>query len=73
MPTKLPKALRRKPESTRRPTQHPMYLPQEPGKYFWSEWGRIFDVYRRGRTLYVNPGVEVKITPFIAGQFRRVR
>lgn len=52
-------------------------LPTEPGRYHWSEWKCEVDVYRKrgGKHLYVVPpnGVEVRITPFIAGTFAPIQ
>lgn len=61
----------RKPDNKRLPQNKP--LPTEPGMYYWTEWGRTVEVYRKGRgtALYVTPpgGIEVKVSPFIAGRF----
>lgn len=48
-------------------------LPDVPGLYRWSEWKCLVEVYMRGRSLYVKPpnGVEIRITPFIAGTFTK--
>jgi hypothetical protein len=51
-------------------------LPTQPGRYHWSEWKCTVEVYRKrgGVHLYVCPpgGVEVRVTPQIAGTFRHV-
>lgn len=69
-------AAQRRPPSARRPTCHPKDLPQEPGLYYWDTWDRVVRVYRKRsrKKLYVSvtPGVEVEVTPFIAGKFRKV-
>jgi len=48
-------------------------LPTEPGMYFWDHWGCVVEVYKKrgGRCLYTKPpgGIEVKISPRIAGRF----
>lgn len=58
---------------TRRPTC--TSLPTAPGTYYWSEWKRDVRVYKKpgSKFLYVAPpdGVEIRVTPFIAGTFRR--
>lgn len=63
----------RAPPATRRPTNRTA-LPTQPGRYHWSEWKAVVHVYRKrgGKHLYVTPpgGVEVRITPYIAGTFR---
>lgn len=48
-------------------------LPDGPGLFYWSEWRVVVEVTQRGRTLYVTPpnGVEIKVTPNIAGKFKR--
>lgn len=48
-------------------------LPTHPGLYYWSEWKSLVQVTMRGHSLYVTPpnGIEVKITPNIAGKFKR--
>lgn len=48
-------------------------IPDHPGLYYWSEWKSLVQVVMRGRSLYVTPpnGVEVKITPNIAGRFEK--
>ena len=49
----------------------PRAMPTHTGRWYWAEWGRDFEVYKKrgGRHLYVTPpgGVEVRITPKIAG------
>lgn len=66
----------REPSRKRRPT-NVSRLPTEPGRYYWSEWKVIVDVYRKrgGKYLYVKPpsGVEVRVSPFIAGTFAPVQ
>jgi len=49
--------------------------PTLPGRYYWTEWKAEVEVIKRGRTLYVTPpgGVELKITPSIAGQFKAIQ
>jgi len=51
-------------------------MPTEPGRYYWSEWDAVVTVYRkhRGRQLHVTPpgGIEIMVTPNIAGKFKRV-
>jgi hypothetical protein len=50
-------------------------LPTEPGRYFWSEWGKEVDVYRKGTSLWVrvySHWQPVKISPRIAGTFTKV-
>lgn len=48
-------------------------IPKEPGTYFWTEWNQNVALYKkpRCRSLFVTPpgGVEVRITPRIAGDF----
>lgn len=52
-------------------------LPTEPGEYYWTEWACMVQVYAKGKThkpggrLYtrVPGGIEVRVTPRIAGQF----
>jgi hypothetical protein len=46
-------------------------LPADAGRYYWTEWAMYVDVYRRGRHLYtkIPGGVEVRVTPRIAGSF----
>lgn len=70
--------LRRKPVQTRRPLNR-SELPTKPGRYYWSEWKAVVDVYTKGprcRALFVVPpvrgGIEVRISPFIAGTFTPV-
>jgi hypothetical protein len=48
-------------------------LPDVPGLYRWSEWKALVTVVMRGKSLYVTPpnGVEIKVTPFIAGKFTK--
>lgn len=60
-----------RPSRVRRPTNRSQ-LPTEPGAYYWSEWKATVDVTKRGKYLYVTPpgGVEVRITPYIAGTFK---
>lgn len=52
-------------------------LPDKPGRYFWSEWGSLVTVTKRGRSLYVTPpckgAIEIKITPRSAGIFTEVK
>lgn len=54
-----------------------MPLPNEPGTYFWSEWGANVQVTKRGRFCYVTPPgrnrMEIKITKRIAGCFVKVK
>ena len=52
-------------------------LPTEPGEYYWSEWKCMVQVYAKGKhkpggRLYtrVPGGIEVRVTPRIAGEFR---
>lgn len=51
-------------------------LPDEDGMYYWTEWAQVVRVYRKrgGRWLYVciPGGIEVRITPRIAGSFHVV-
>jgi hypothetical protein len=48
--------------------------PDEPGRWFWTEWNCEVEVYKkpRGKYLYVTPpgGVEIRITDKIAGGWR---
>lgn len=46
-------------------------IPDHPGLYYWSEWKCLVNVVMRGKGLYVTPpkGIEVRITPNIAGRF----
>lgn len=48
-------------------------LPTEAGEFYWTEWACIVQVYAKGKgtRLYVRPpgGIEVRVTPRIAGQF----
>lgn len=66
----------RKPSRKRRPT-NTSALPTTSGLYRWSEWKADVHVYRKrgGKYLYVTPpgGLEVRITPFIAGTFAPVQ
>lgn len=66
----------RKPARKRVPTNTSV-LPDKPGLYRWSEWKATVDVYRKAgsKYLYVRPpgGVEVRITPFIAGTFTPIQ
>lgn len=56
-------------------------LPTEPGEYYWTEWAQVVRVYAKGKTwkpggrLYVciPGGIEVRISPRIAGQFLDVK
>jgi hypothetical protein len=62
--------------STKRRPTNTSVLPTEPGLYTWSEWPRQpLSVYaKRGSPhLYVMPprGMEVRITPFIVGTFKK--
>ena len=65
IPTMRPKPVRR--------TVPRVGLPTAPGCYYWSTWKSLVHVVKRGQALYVTPpgknGVEVKITPNIAGTF----
>lgn len=55
-------------------------LPAEPGEYYWTEWAQVVRVYcktkahKPGGRLYVciPGGIEVRVTPRIAGQFLSV-
>lgn len=55
-------------------------LPAEPGTYYWTEWAQVVQVYAKTKTfkpggrLYVKipGGIEVRITPRIAGSFNKV-
>lgn len=48
-------------------------LPASPGMYYWTEWGMVVQVYAKGKgdRLYtkIPGGLEVRITPRIAGSF----
>ena len=53
-------------------------LPAKPGTYFWTEWAQYVEVYCKGKwkpggRLYtrVPGGIEVRVTPRIAGNFVR--
>jgi hypothetical protein len=56
-------------------------LPTEPGEYYWTEWACMVRVYCKTKTykpggrLYVKlpGGIEVRITPRIAGSFRDIK
>lgn len=56
-------------------------LPAEPGVYYWTEWAQNVEVYCKTKTwkpggrLYtkVPGGIEVRVTPRIAGQFINMR
>lgn len=56
-------------------------LPDKPGVYYWTEWAQNVEVYCKTKTykpggrLYTKPlgGIEVRITPRIAGQFTSMR
>lgn len=51
-------------------------IPTKAGRYYWSTWKSYVDIYtkRGGRHLYVVPpgGVEIRVTPRIAGSFIEV-
>lgn len=51
-----------------------LHVPSCPGEYYWSEWKCKVFITRRGKTLYVTPpgGIEIKVTPFIAGKFTKL-
>lgn len=69
------RAMRRLPRAKIKRRNNPT-MPTQPGRYYWSEWKAEVDVYRkRSRAkLYVTPpgGVEIEVTPNIAGTFRRI-
>lgn len=48
-------------------------IPDVPGLYYWSEWKCNVEVVLRRGGLYVTPpnGIEIKVTPAIAGKFKR--
>lgn len=50
--------------------------PTKPGWYYWDEWNANVEVYRKpkGFHLYVTPpnGVEIRVTPNIAGTFKEL-
>lgn len=48
-------------------------MPTEPGRYYWTEWSANVEVTRRRGKLYVTPpgGIEIAVTPNIAGTFMR--
>lgn len=52
-------------------------IPDHPGLYYWSEYRALVTVTMRRGGLYVTPpikgGVEIKITPNIAGRFEKRR
>lgn len=49
-------------------------VPNEPGRYFWSEWRAVVDVFARRKKLFVTPpgGVTIPVTPYLAGHFTRI-
>lgn len=55
-------------------------VPTEPGRYYWTEWACYVEVYCKTKThkpggrLYVQVpgGIEVRVTPRIAGSFTRM-
>jgi hypothetical protein len=48
--------------------------PTEPGRYFWSEWRAVVEVFARRKKLFVTPpgGVTIPVTPHLAGHFTRI-
>ncbi len=48
-------------------------LPDHPGLYYWSEWKCLVTVEIRKGGLFVTPpnGIEIKVTPNIAGRFEK--